>query len=87
LTTTVQVFKKLSQTKRKATAAFGEELPNEFASILPRSTTLPSRRLELEGGNEIIVVRWRPNESELSNGWVTNEQRLSHLSVAEVIFF
>jgi hypothetical protein len=47
----------------------------QFDSILPRWTTRPSRGLALEGGNEIIVVRWRLDESELPNGWVTNEQR------------
>ena len=36
LSTTVHVIKKLYQTKRKATDAFGEHLPIRFDPILPR---------------------------------------------------
>jgi hypothetical protein len=50
-------------------------------------TTRPSQGLALDAGNEIIVFRWRPNESKLPKALVTNEKRLSHLSVAEIIFF
>ena len=76
LTTTVHVIKKLSQTQRKATDAFGEDLPIEFDSILPRWTTRPSQGLALDGGNEIIVVGDQTKASFIMVGAPTNNDYL-----------
>ena len=81
------MIKKLCQTKRKAVDAFRQDLPIQFESILPRWNDTPIAGAGFDAGNEIFVFRWRPNESKLPKALVTNEKRLSHLSVAEVIFF